>query len=302
LKRFKIDTRLPLDNNIRMVLENIILNMALYKSTKKKPDITIHQSRKSIKRIRAILKMIRYGTGYSFYQRENLFFRDLSRRMASARDFSVLLQTMKLMEQKYREKFQGKDLQRLRNQLSTLKQEQILPLTVPQGGLAAIAEELDKALPRIKSTLDVGNEFRCIGTGMKKTYRRARRYLQDMGDLSSAETLHEYRKNCRNLQYQVELVQPLFPDLLKAYATTLDNHSELLGKIRDFQRFELYLQGDLSEVITIHGKENMQHAIRQLRLRAMAGIYKNAGLIFAEKPGNFIDRIQLYWNLHYSIN
>ena len=285
-----------------MVLENIILNMALYKSTKKKPDITIHQSRKSIKRIRAILKMIRYGTGYSFYQRENLFFRDLSRRMASARDFSVLLQTMKLMEQKYREKFPGKDLQRLRNQLSTLKQEQILPLTVPQGGLAAIAEELDKALPRIKSTLDVGNEFRCIGTGMKKTYRRAHRYLQDMGDLSSAETLHEYRKNCRNLQYQVELVQPLFPDLLKAYATTLDNHSELLGKIRDFQRFELYLQGDLSEVITIHGKENMQHAIRQLRLRAMEGIYKNAGLIFAEKPGNFIDRIQLYWNLHYSIN
>ena len=52
--------------------------------------ISIHETRKSMKRIRAVLRMIRDEIGYSSYYRENTFYRDLSRKLSEIRNFEVL--------------------------------------------------------------------------------------------------------------------------------------------------------------------------------------------------------------------
>ena len=52
--------------------------------------ISIHETRKSMKRIRAVLRMIRDEIGYSSYYRENTFYRDLSRKLSESRNFEVL--------------------------------------------------------------------------------------------------------------------------------------------------------------------------------------------------------------------
>ena len=41
----------------------------------------IHETRRTIKRIRAILRLIRDETGYNIYYRENRFYRNISRKM-----------------------------------------------------------------------------------------------------------------------------------------------------------------------------------------------------------------------------
>ncbi|MEJ2596624.1 MAG: CHAD domain-containing protein [bacterium] len=286
-----------MEQNIRMVLENIIHRMALYREPLKAPDHTIHQSRKSIKRIRAILKMIRDEAGYSFYFRENRFFRDLSRQLSPARDLSVQVQTLELLEKNCPEEMEAPEVMHLREHLCSLKEDHFERLTGPGGRLSTYKGELDRAVFRINNTLYMRDDFVSIENGISKTYRRARQYLKEIhGDLSN-EVFHEYRKYCRYVQYQIELIQPLFPAVLKGYASALDDYSKRLGKIRDLQRFEIYLQQELPDLIADSTRENILHAVEKLGLKYKEGVYKNGGRIFAEKPRNFMDRIHRYWNV-----
>jgi CHAD domain-containing protein len=222
--------------------------------------------------------------------------------MSTARDYSVLLQTLKLLEKKHRGGVREKDLKLLRERLSDRKEAEVRSLKGLEGGFEVIAGELDEALIRLDSTLHLRNHFDSIGPGMKRIYRRGRQHLQEMQEERTMETLHEYRKNCRYLQYQMELIQPLFPELLRPYATTLDEHAELLGKIRDFQRFKSYIQHEMMEVISHTGIKHLAHAVSQMEQKITTGVLRNAALIFAEKPRRFTERIQFYWNLQHSIN
>lgn len=302
MKRYQIITGYPLEQSTWMVLEGIIHNMDLYQKQIKKADNAVHQSRKSIKRIRALLKMIRDETGYSFYYRENTFFRDLARKMSTARDFTVLLETLNHIEKKHKGKLNESEVEILRDQITSRMKAQIQPLKSSKAGFSGMASEMDHALERIHTTLRLRDGFGSVGLGIRRIYRRARNYLSELDSEPCMETLHEYRKNCRYLQYQMELIQPIFPDLLKAYAASLDRHAETLGKVRDFQRFEVYIQNETAEVVGGSGKETILNAARQLRLRATEEAFRNADLLFAEKPRVFIERIHLYWNIHYNIN
>ena len=57
-------------------------------------DVGIHTARKSMKRLRAMLRKTRDGLGADVYQRENVLLRDLARSIAPARDGFVLIQTL----------------------------------------------------------------------------------------------------------------------------------------------------------------------------------------------------------------
>jgi len=163
-----------------------------------------------------------------------------------------------------------------------------------------MGSELNRAIQRINESLRLRHRYESVGRGIRRIYRRARSSLHEMDPEPCMETLHEYRKNCRYLQYQMELIQPIYPDLLKVYAASLDKHAETLGKVRDYQRFEAYLQNEASGAGS--GMNTILNAARQLRTRATDGAFKNAALLFAEKPRVFNERMRLYWNIHYNIN
>jgi hypothetical protein len=89
--------------------------------------------------------------------------------------------------------------------------------------------------------------------------------------------------------------------VLKAYASGIDDHTEILGKIRDYQRFEVFLHHDLSGVLPDPELVLILDAVNHQRSKAMTGLFRRAKFIFAEKPGAFIDRIHLYWNVYYNL-
>src|SRR3954469_6516498 len=54
----------------------------------------IHEARKSIKRLRSLLRLTRHQIGEHVYRRDNAAFRDIGRRLSSARDSRVMLDTL----------------------------------------------------------------------------------------------------------------------------------------------------------------------------------------------------------------
>ena len=111
------------------------------------------------------------------------------------------------------------------------------------------------------------------------------------------DEFHEYRKSTKYLQYHMELIQPIFSKLLKAYARTIDKHAEILGEIRDFDRLEWYLQHTIRNEFAASSKKRLLDLISERRNQLMEKVFSRSALIYAEKPADFTRRIKTYWNL-----
>jgi len=57
-------------------------------------DESVHEVRKCIKRIRAVLRLVRDDIGKQKYRKENFFFRDINRNMSELRSINVNIETL----------------------------------------------------------------------------------------------------------------------------------------------------------------------------------------------------------------
>jgi len=296
LKGFQIEAGIPLKKSVRNILSAISEQLRMELTQPAGPHETIHLTRKTIKRIRALLKMVREETGYSFYYRENLYFRDLARKMTPARDQKVLLDTFNQVVARHPRLLREKDQQTIRMQLNSELEERLQTLGEQEGGLKNILNDLIAAISRLSDSLDLQDGFEVVRGGIQRIYRRGRKYLPLISVKPEMVMLHEYRKNCRYLQFQMELLQPLYPVVLHSYAESIDDHTEVLGRYRDHARLESYLD---TPILPDLGKESihtLQNRISHRRVKAFQKIVLKGQLIYAEKPAVFIRRIRHYWN------
>lgn len=61
-------------------------------------EVATHETRKSLKRIRALLRLAQPGLGDAVYGAENARFREIAALLAPARDSDVLVQTVTKLE------------------------------------------------------------------------------------------------------------------------------------------------------------------------------------------------------------
>jgi len=76
-------------------------------------EMAVHEIRRTIKRFRAILRLIRDEIGYAAFYRENRFYRELSARLSPMRDEAVLRQTILKSGDGQREFLRAKEKTRL---------------------------------------------------------------------------------------------------------------------------------------------------------------------------------------------
>ena len=57
-------------------------------------DMGIHLARKSMKRVRGLIRLVRDEIGYDVYRNENVVLRDVARHLAPARDGYILVETL----------------------------------------------------------------------------------------------------------------------------------------------------------------------------------------------------------------
>lgn len=262
---------------------------------------SIHEFRRGVKRIRAILRLFRDEIGYSNYFRENRYFRDLARRLSPVRDYYVLHQLIESMEKKRPELMDVEDFERLKK-LSGLRTEQeSKKLLERAGGFEQAATSLAQAEERMDHYCRIRESFCSMGTGIRRTYKQGRRYLGKEPGKFDAEVLHEYRKNTKYLLFQMEALQPLFPRLLKAYATTIEKHDQLLGDICDLDRLESFIRTGVPGLLPLCSAQKLQGKITLLRRNLMTRAFSSSYLIYAEKPGQFVKRLDAYWNHSFGI-
>jgi CHAD domain-containing protein len=112
----------------------------------------------------------------------------------------------------------------------------------------------------------------------------------------TTEHFHEWRKHVKYLRHQVEIVSPVWPEVVGGLATSLSHLGDVLGDDHD-QGELVRLVGSLPDLMPDPDERNLLVALSQQRRRELQG----AGLvmgkrIYAEAPDRFALRLEAYWS------
>jgi CHAD domain-containing protein len=192
----------------------------------------VHETRKSLKRLRATVRLARDELGDESYRRENVAFRDAGRRLRAARDSRVLLETFDALIDRYRHEAPPERFERFKRTL--VGQHGAAQRRLHEG--AAIDEvvgELRRARARVGDWQLEREGPEALAPGFKRIYRGGRRAYRTARQEPSTENLHDLRKRAKYLWYAAQIVRAAAPKKMKRIARQAHELSNLIGENHD---------------------------------------------------------------------
>ncbi|HEX3800312.1 MAG TPA: CHAD domain-containing protein [Verrucomicrobiae bacterium] len=186
---------------------------------------TIHEIRMAIKKLRALLRLIRDGFGRKFYRRQHHSLRALAHCLSPSRDAAVQLATLRKLR-RHCHQLSADDISDLENRLIEKKRN------------TSKSKQLSKS--QFRDTLRQINRWpfknlkrRDIKFGIERGYQKLvkARHLavQSPGD----ENLHTWRKRAKNLYYELLLIKKIGPKSADKLARQIKELGKYLGNDHD---------------------------------------------------------------------
>jgi CHAD domain-containing protein len=258
-------------------------------------DIGVHESRKTCKRIRATLRLVRDEIGESLFKQENIRFRDIARQLASARDSWVLVTSLDQMTTDHADQLPDGAYIAFRKVLSsqyeaTLARERADDALIPQ-----VLETLGSASTQIAQLPIQAEGFDALEGGLKRVYSLGRHAMKRSYAQPVPENFHEWRKRVKYLWHQVEILTPAQPAVLTHLAEEIHSLSDYLGDDHDLAVLrETALE--YSEAFPSEADlDNLLDFIDQKRLALEAQAQPLGEHLYCETPGVFTRRLKAYW-------
>jgi CHAD domain-containing protein len=217
----------------RIVLEKIDESIALLTNSGFDPEIAVHDVRKNVKRIRAALRLARFGMDEADYRRENGRFRDLGRRLAAAREAAALAGTLERILQAGG--LPDAEIDRLsRIVLGRMDKDQAAALDPGRVLIAELAAGFRAAADQVTAFELPVSRKDFIRSGLVDTMEKARAGFDEASSIpESAETFHEWRKQVKYLWHQFELLAAHAEPSNEVLIEDLEHLSEQLGLAHD---------------------------------------------------------------------
>jgi CHAD domain-containing protein len=256
----------------------------------------IHEVRRTFKKNRSLLKLIRDSMGYSMYFRENEQMRDLHRMLSPARDADVLYELLSELPEKD-PGLQGQAWYHKTLELSASRRDRERDRLIRDRVPSKISRGARQCIDRQVYYLPEGEGFTLIEDGIRRIYRQGKASMKDaMVPDAEAARVHLFRRKSKYLQYQITYLKPLFPELLKPTSKTLKKLTDSLGAYNDYSQALKQLPGLLTGIKI--SQDKMQELLLGIRAEMRLLQVETECLsqkLYAEKTGRFTSRMRSYW-------
>lgn len=284
-----------------------LIDRAIASLTGDPGDDDVHRARKSMRRIRGILRLVRDGLGPA-YSAENAVMRDTARLLSDVRSSAVAGTALEELMARFGPLLADGIYSEMAGQLAA-RHDEIAKRTLDNRLLmAGVVSNLEHARVRLAAfPTTAGADFGYHGPllpddsalfveGIIRTYRRGLVAMKAAAASPFPEQMHEWRKRVRYLRYQMEALQPAWPEVMTGLCRSLDNLSETLGHERDLWELaetvraepDLCADGRARDLLSALTLETRQ-AMREQSFRVGTRVY-------VEEPEAFARRIQTYWD------
>ncbi|NOT73147.1 MAG: CHAD domain-containing protein [Hyphomicrobium sp.] len=248
---------------------------------------SVHNSRKALKRLRALVRCAAPALGKGIARKHNLALRDIARLLSSQRDLDVSLETIAKLNVHFGSEAAA-CLAPLRAHIESRAANHAEALDA--DAVRAIRMALSKEGRRLATARISGRGYTKIIDGVEKTYRGGRAALKTAIGNPTDDTVHELRKHVQAHWRHMGLLSRCWPEEFAARISAARELSELLGDDHDLALLSQAC-ANLSESDAQPIRELC--ARRQMQLRG--GALAAAGRLYAEKPAAFAARISTYW-------
>ena len=200
------------------------------------PDArAIHDTRKALKRLRALVRLLRAELGEPQYEREHAILRDAARRLAGARDAEVMVDTLDALLQRHPRKLgRRRPLIELRKRLVAEREEAARHALGDRATRGEVVCELSGLRERVRYwELAERGGMALVESDLRRLYCQGRDRMHRVGRSSigrgkgDARDAHEWRKRVKDLRYAAEILG------LRPIARRADQLGELLGEEHD---------------------------------------------------------------------
>jgi CHAD domain-containing protein len=293
-RAYRLDPGVPVPDEVRRVARGRIDHAIdeLRGTSDSTRAEAVHEARKDMKKLRALLRLVRDELGDDVYRRENDCFRETARRLSGIRDAEVMLATLSELERIYGE-LPGAG-SRLRPAL-VANRFRLSGASLRPASEAAI-ETLTAARERIDAWPLHSDGFDAFEAGVRRSYRRGRREFRAVQELPTAQHMHEWRKRVKDLWYHVTLLQDAWRPVLKALADEAHELSERLGDEHDVSVLREWAH---AHATSLNGGDPLLRgfdAIVADRRRELQGeAFGYAARLYADKPRMFADKLDGWW-------
>lgn len=205
-KRLELDPGLPLAHGLEKAMEGVIRYAQEWAAkADAEPEPAVHNFRKSIRRARALLKLMRNQLGRPSYEELVEDLRGAMRETSAARDADVMVSLVAAYPRKPKTAAALDALQALlEEQRRAVHSKGRLARALAEG-----ARSLEEIPPRFGQLLPEGLHRGGLFASLEAGHRRARKAYRTAQGGESDDDFHDWRKRVKELRYQLELLLPL---------------------------------------------------------------------------------------------
>ncbi len=260
-------------------------------------DTAIHETRKSMKRLRALLRLIRPALDKQTYQRENLRCRDINRLLSSARDEHVILETIANLrdpKDEYSQTAFDRLVEAIQVDNNTEKKQHT------KKTLQKAMRLLTQARTAIKDVKIDDSGFETVRHGFVRSYEKAKTHMAKIQAKPkvSDDAIHEWRKSVQTHWRQMALLTECWPDFIAHRIVLAKALSQDLGEDHDLSILSAFISKQIKKAITASQANSLLKLISARRNRLRQAAMAKGALLFADSAEDLGLRIKCYWKVH----
>jgi CHAD domain-containing protein len=282
--------RLARDESIEAGLRRIVaeevhsVTAQLSAGNRENRDEGIHEARKSVKKLRGIVRLMMPGMGERG-KRENIALRDTGRRLSEFRDAAAIIETVDDLARNYADDPAVPDLATVRAALVERLTEAGAKKDLADAS-RQVLRDLRNFKRRANTWLKGEDDFALLAPGMRASYRRGRKALARAGREKTPRNYHELRKRVKEHWYHVRLLESLGGEVSDR-ERSLKDMQERLGEDHNLVLLREIVANEATGVHRLIGKY-------QDKLRAEA--VSQGERLYESRPGIFMRRIERLWD------
>jgi CHAD domain-containing protein len=257
-------------------------------------DEAVHDARKTFKKVRAVLRLVRGEIGGTAYRRENRRFRDAARPLTEVRDAKALVEALDQLAERYPHEG-GASVAAARKGLQSDRRAIRKRVLRDGRAIPAVVSEVEAARDRLRGWSIPHKGWSALSGGIKETYRRGRRALAAAGEDATPENLHEWRKQAKYLWHQLQLLEPVWPGVMEELAQEVEALADLLGDDHDLVVLRQRLAASPEGFGGKAGPGTLLALIDRRRGELEEEAFALGRRLYADRPKEFTNRLREYW-------
>jgi len=275
----------------RIVIEQIDTALDNLKPTVRNKDEAIRDARVCIKKIRAVLRLIRDSLGKTTYEEEDAQYRDAAQKLSKVRDSAAMIEITNKLVEHFSDQLAPHAFDSVRSLLRHSRKTQPQDRT---KAMTAAARSLRETRKRLQEWPHVGQR-RSLSRGLRRVFKNGRAHFDTAYDQPGVKNFHEWRIQVKHLHYQTHVLRPIWQQMMKALEAELKTLAKYLSEdhdlalLRDKVSEHLAKADDRTEIETLVALIDQRRNELEISARVLGT------RIYAEKPRAFAGRNLIYW-------